>query len=70
MKKRILMACLTAFGMSMCMSFVMACVNVGFSDGLIFAWIRGWIIGFIVAAPLSYVLPPIANRALEALGVK
>lgn len=70
MKRRIWAACLTALGMSMCMSFVMAVINVGFSGMLIFAWLRGWLIGFIVAAPLSYVLPPLAMKALTNLGIE
>jgi hypothetical protein len=43
----------------------MALVNVGFSQILLFTWLRGWAIGFIVAFPLSYVLPPRLQKIVK-----
>ena len=56
--KKIIIAFLTATIMAMCMSFIMAIVNVGFSPVLVSVWLKGWMIGTCVAFPLSYFLPP------------
>ena len=69
-KFRVLSAFFTALCMSMCMAFIMAFINVGASQALVFAWLKGWGIGLCVTFPLSYFLPPWIQKALRRLGFK
>ena len=65
-RKRIFTALCMALLMSFFMSFVMTAVNVGFTDHFPIAWSRSWAIGFIVALPLVFILPP----SIQKIGSK
>ncbi len=68
-KMTVFMALGMAFFMSLGMSLVMTSVNVGFVDRFPFIWLRSWCIGFIVALPLSFILPVIFRKAAVKLGI-
>ena len=53
--------------MSFFMSFVMTAANAGFVDRFFMLWMRSWAIGFIVAFPLTFVLPPMIQKAATKL---
>jgi hypothetical protein len=53
--------------MSVFMSFVMTAVSIGFSEIFIPAWLKGVIIGFCVALPLSFLIPMLMNRLCDRL---
>ena len=59
----------TAFFMSACMSFVMVLINIGFVEDLFFIFLRRWPIGFAVALPLSFILPPFVQKLIKVLKV-
>jgi len=44
----------------------MTAVNAGFGPHFLKAWPTSWLIGFVVALPLAFVLPP----AIQKLAVK
>ena len=69
-KFRLVTALITALLMSMFMSFVFAVINVGFSDILLFAWLRGWGIGFAIAMPVAFFLPPNIAKLVRKMGIK
>lgn len=69
-KFRVISALCMSFCMSLLMSFIMAVINVGVGSLLVSAWIRGWGIGFIVALPLAYILPPFIQKLLRNRGLK
>jgi len=52
------------------MSFAMTAINVGFNQVFLSAWLRGWPIGFCVALPLAYFMPPLIQKALRKAGLK
>jgi hypothetical protein len=51
--------------MSMCMSFAMTAINVGFNEQFAPAFLSGWGIGFIVSLPLSFFLPPSIQKIMQ-----
>ena len=53
--------------MSFFMSFVMTAANAGFVDRFLMIWMRSWAIGFIVALPLAFILPPMIQKAAAKL---
>jgi hypothetical protein len=60
--------CMAIF-MSLCMSFVMTAVNVGFGSNFIPAWLAGGGVGFLVSLPLSFFLPPFLQKIMERLKI-
>ena len=68
-KRRVFTSVFMAFCMSFCMSLVMSIVNVGFVDYFLQAWLRSWSIGFIVALPLSFLLPSAIQKLATKLGI-
>ena len=65
-QKRIFIALCMALAMSCCMSFVMTALNVGLFNLTLNIWSRSWLIGFVVALPLAFILPP----SIQKLAVK
>ena len=59
----------TATLMSACMSFVMVIINLGFVSGLFLIFLRRWPIGFAVALPLSFILPPLVQKLIKVLKI-
>ena len=55
--------------MSFCMSLVMTIVNVGFVNYFFMAWLRSWMIGFLVALPLAFILPPLIQKIAVKLNM-
>ncbi|MDR3075642.1 MAG: DUF2798 domain-containing protein [Candidatus Methanoplasma sp.] len=54
--------------MSLGMSTVMTLVNIGMS-AFPWMWLRAWCIGFLVALPLSLVLPGFLRRIAKRIGI-
>ena len=50
--------------MSLVMSFTMAAVNIGFSSNFILAWMRGFIIGSLVAIPTSLIVGRVIRKII------
>jgi hypothetical protein len=46
------------------MSFVVTFANIGFSDYLISAWLKSFVIAWIVAFPLIYFFAPIFKKMI------
>ena len=59
----------TAIIMSACMSFTMIVVNLGFVPNLFSIFLRRWPIGFAVALPLSFILPPLVQKLIKVLRI-
>ena len=66
-KKRIVTTLIMAICMSFCMSLVMTLVNVGPANFVLVMWLRSWLIGFIVALPLAFFLPPAIQKIATKL---
>lgn len=68
-KQRIVQSIGMALIMSCCMSFVMAVKNMGFPPNFIAMWLPNALIGFLVAIPLSFFLPPVIQKWTKKLGI-
>lgn len=68
-KQRLFQATLMALIMSVVMSFFMAVLNVGFGERFCYAWMRGWLCSFLVAWPLSILLPFPIQWLIRRLGI-
>ena len=64
---RLLTGLIVAFGMSLAMSFVMVAINVGFTKFFVFAWLRAWFVGFLIAIPAAALIIPIAQKIVSYL---
>ena len=53
--------------MSCIMSFVISVFNVGVVDGILFIWLKAWLLGFVVAFPAVLVVSPIVKKLVSAL---
>jgi hypothetical protein len=51
------------------MSLAMSIINVGINDYFIAAWMEGWLIGFVVSLPLSFVIPPLLQKVIRDLHI-
>jgi len=52
---------------SLCISFTMTSINIGFDGKFLAQWLKGWGIAFSVAVPLSLFVPHLANRIVSIL---
>ncbi|ACL19881.1 hypothetical protein Dhaf_1839 [Desulfitobacterium hafniense DCB-2] len=68
-KRTLFISVCMALTFSMVMSFVMAIVNVGFTDILLRVWLTRWPIGFLTALPLSLFLPRLFNGLADKLNL-
>jgi hypothetical protein len=53
----------------MFMSLAMTIMNVGINDRFIAAWAKGWLTGFLVSLPLSFVLPPFLQNMIKVFNI-
>lgn len=56
-----------AIGMSVVMSCIMTGANTGFGNGFLYRWWSALRVGFVVALPLSYILPIVINKLFELI---
>ncbi len=49
------------------MTFTMTTINVGWTPGFLDAFVRGWLIGFVVALPTSLLVIPLAKWLVDKL---
>ena len=56
---------LLALLMSFFMSFFMTVVNIGFSQVLFVAWMKSFVLGFVIALPISIIFIPMLRTYLE-----
>ncbi len=56
---------LLALLMSFFMSFFMTVVNIGFSQSLFVAWMKSFVLGFVIALPISIIFIPMIRTYLE-----
>ncbi|MDR2163560.1 MAG: DUF2798 domain-containing protein [Clostridiales Family XIII bacterium] len=66
-KKQIFTSLCMALCMSLCMSLIMNIVNLGFIPYFLAAWLKSAAIGFLVALPLTFALPPLIRRIADKL---
>jgi hypothetical protein len=45
----------------------MIAINLGFTDGFVRAWLVGSGIGFLVALPISFIVPLLVEKACDRL---
>lgn len=55
---------IVALTMSGFMSLVMTAANLGVGDGFAGLWLRQWLLAFIVALPIAYVVVPAIRAGL------
>lgn len=55
---------IVALTMSGFMSLVMTAANLGVGDGFAGAWFRQWLLAFLVALPIAYVVVPAIRAGL------
>lgn len=53
---------LMAIMMSAVMSFVVTSYNLGFSEQLIWSWLKAWRLAFFTAFPILMVVSPLVRR--------
>ncbi|MDX2131233.1 MAG: DUF2798 domain-containing protein [Planctomycetota bacterium] len=53
---------LIAFTMSGVMSLAMVIVNTGLGGALVGRWMRSWVIAFIIALPVAFIVIPAIRR--------
>ncbi|MDR1690914.1 MAG: DUF2798 domain-containing protein [Candidatus Methanoplasma sp.] len=58
-----------AFFMSLGMSLVMVSVNVGV-HAFPWIWLRSWAVGFLIALPLSIILPMFLMRVASKANIR
>ena len=63
----VLNALLMAFILPFFMTLVVSVVNLGFSERLVAAWMRTWLIASVAAFPLIVVLSPPIKRLVGRL---
>lgn len=51
--------------MSLVMSFAMTAINVGFAPNFVKLWLEGFVIGFLVATPVSFGAVPVAEKVVN-----
>lgn len=66
-KFNIVMIFFMALSLSLTMSLAMVLVHVGFVDNLISLWMDDFIIGFIVAFPVSLAVLPVIIKATKLI---
>ena len=59
----ILVAFFMTLALDTTMTFTMTSINVGWTEQFFPAFLRAWVIGFIVAFPTSIIVIPLARRA-------
>jgi len=68
-KQKVFTAFSTAILMTLALSFVMILVLVG-PKAFPMGWLRAWGLAFVVALPLTFVLPPTIRRVMGALRIE
>jgi hypothetical protein len=58
-----------AMAMSLCMSFAMTAINIGFGSNFISTCLSAWGIGFVVSLPFSFLVPPLIQKLMRRLGI-
>jgi len=58
---------LVAFFMSMLMSFIVLLINEGFSENLIFLWLKSWAFVFPIAFFVAYLVVPIIHKFVDRM---
>ncbi|MFV8370753.1 DUF2798 domain-containing protein [Flavobacterium sp. LB2R40] len=56
---------LTTFIVTSYISFTLVAVNVGFTDGFVFIWLRSWLIAFFLATPSLLIVGPFIRKKLN-----
>ena len=65
--QRLLNAICMGFIMTMIITLTVSLVNVGLKPAFLMIWLRSWLIAFLVASPLIYLLPPRVNKLTSHL---
>jgi len=68
-KRMVFTSLCMALLMSFFMSLVMTAANAGLDERFLTIWPRSWLIGFIVALPLAFILPPTIQRLAGRMGL-
>lgn len=67
LKRRIAFALSMGIVTTGVISFVLLAVNLGFSQGFLFAWARSWAIGYVVVIPAILVVGPRLQAQVDRL---
>jgi len=65
----ILFAFFMSLMMSFSISFVLTLINAGLIPDFPSVWMRGFIIGFIVALPIALIVVPIMQKVVDSLTI-
>lgn len=61
----ILFICISGTLMSLGISFVMTSINYGFGSLFFKVWTKSWLIGTVVAIPLSRIISKVVRRVMR-----
>ncbi len=61
----LVLSSLLALLMSFFISFFITVVNIGFSQVLFVAWMKSFVLGFVIALPISIIFIPMLRTYLE-----
>lgn len=58
----IVMSCLAAIIISVPIAFIMVVINVGFTQGLVLAFLKSAVVGVLISVPLAAIGIPVAEK--------
>jgi hypothetical protein len=67
MKKKVAFALIMGVVTTGLISFILITVNLGFTPNFLMAWLRSWLIAYLLAVPAILVIAPQVERFVDFL---